>query len=247
MTSESSTVPENAGGRRIYIHRYAFRWLIVQWPTIGETICNVLAQVRAAKLIHHHLVDNGGMLGLVRPVIAEEFAESFPWKEELSSLFRQLAYRPSFPRDRGVAMPVLGRDECVVATCAEAGYYTFATGEESSERMFADHMPMSDLQRSLAAGHGPIDLTIIKGRSLVVIDPEIGVGQVGHRYSAALASNVTDSGQADKIDAACRTSCLLRVQGIADSMLPRISDDERLALDELKAALSRSFEVLNSI
>lgn len=247
MTGETSSASENTDGRRIYIHRYAFRWLIVQRPAVGERICNVLAQVRAAKLIHHHLVDIGGMLGLVRPAIAEEFAELFQWKEELSSLLCELAYRPSFPRDRGVAMPVLGSDECVVATCEEAGYYTFATGEEASERMFADRIPMSDLQRSLAAGHGPVDLTIIKGRSLVVIDPEIGVGQVGHRYSVALASNVTDSGHADKIDAACRSSCLLRVQGVAHSMLSRISDDERQALDELMASLRRSFEVLNSI
>jgi hypothetical protein len=247
MPGHDAVVPESSGGRRVYIHRYAFRCLITQTPDMGKEVCDVLAQVRAAKLIHHHLIDTGGMLGLVRPAVAEEFARSFPWKATLSSFLCSLAYRPCFPRDRGSALPVLRQDESVVASCTEAGYYTFATGETASDRMFADHAPMADLQRSLTAGHGPADLTLIKGRSLVRIDLQVGVGHVGHRYSAALAAGLADTGQADEIDATCRTSFLQRVQQVADSMLPRITNDERRVLDELMASLHRSFQLVNSV
>jgi hypothetical protein len=247
MAAKMSNEPRRADGRRVYIHKYGFRCLILQTPDIGPRLCEALALVRAAKVINHHLADTGGMLGLVRESIAKEFIASLPWSDELTSLLRDIAFRPSFPRDRGVALPVLVRDERIFSTCTEAGYYTFATDEESSERMFADHQPMPTLQRSLAAGQGPADLTIIKGRSLIVIDPRIGVGRVGHRYSAALASQLADADHAAKIDTASRASCLMRVQDIATSMSPRVSDDERRAFDEMTAALSRSFQVLNSI
>ena len=38
MTGETSSASENTDGRRIYIHRYAFRWLIVQRPAVGENM-----------------------------------------------------------------------------------------------------------------------------------------------------------------------------------------------------------------
>jgi hypothetical protein len=58
---------------------------------------------------------------------------------------------------------------------------------------------------------------------------------------------LADADHAAKIDTASRASCLMRVQDIATSMSPRVSDDERRAFDEMTAALSRSFQVLNSI
>ncbi|MFE7797714.1 hypothetical protein [Nocardia sp. NPDC057440] len=207
----------------------------------------MLAVVRAAKLIHHHLVETGGLLGLVRPVIADRFDDSFSWKAPLSSLLHRLAYRPCFPRDRGAVWPVLQPEEGVIATCTEAGYYTFATGEAAAERMFADHVPMGELQQLLAAGRGPGDLTIIKGRSLARVDPRLGVGRVGRRYAAALAAGSAAGHRTDEVDAHSRADCLARVQQLADSVLPSATADERRVLSDLTASLARSFQLMNSL
>lgn len=60
-------------GWRIYIHNYSLRCLGRHSVDLASQITSLLAEVRAVKIVHHHIVDLGVGLGLVRKSIADQF------------------------------------------------------------------------------------------------------------------------------------------------------------------------------
>jgi hypothetical protein len=83
---------------------------------------------------------------------------------------------------------VLAPRESIVASCFEAGYYTFATGIDASKRMFAETGSLHAERAAIRRGAGPTDLELINGQSLAWIDPDIGVGaDLAQAYFGTLA------------------------------------------------------------
>jgi hypothetical protein len=171
-------------GRRVYIHTYALRALARQDQATAEWVARVLAEVRAARIVQHHLIDQASHLGILPSATSREIhSYSGPaWTAELTRLLNAVGYRPSVPRDRSVFLRILDQNEKIVMSCHDQGYYTFATSELAAERMFSDDEPISELTASLKAGTGPGDLVLIHGRCLAIIDPDIGTGRVGKKY-----------------------------------------------------------------
>jgi hypothetical protein len=125
------------GGRRIYIHSYSLRCLCRHNADLASQMTALLAEVRGAKIIHHHIVDLGVGLGLVRKSIADQLFQP-EWKEKLSGFFRTVGYQPCFPTRKALFLSLIEQDEEIVASCSVSGYYTFATGAVAADRMFAD-------------------------------------------------------------------------------------------------------------
>ncbi|GAA2997340.1 hypothetical protein [Actinokineospora diospyrosa] len=238
--------PPMPGGRRIYIHTHSLKCLARRSEEIANTVSAALATIRIAKVIHHH-VEMGVDIGLVRPRIGEEFAVAFEWKTELAHLFHAVGYRPCFPSDRSLFLPLLGPNETVVATCSEQGYYTFATDTEASTRMFEDHEPFPTLQRSLSAEEGPDDLTMIRGVSLALINPEIGTGQVGYRYAPDLKAYTLSDQEVDHINSRICARSIEETQAKVARLSPHLTDDEAQICRDMLSSVERTFAVAEKL
>lgn len=234
-------------GRRIYIHNYSLRCLGRHSVDLASQITSLLAEVRAAKIVHHHIADLAVGLGLVRNSIADEFFQS-DWKEKLSGFFQSVGYQPCFPARKAFFLRLIEQDEQVVASCSESGYYTFATGISASDRMFADEESMPNLQRSLNRGNGPADLTMIRGNSLALIDSALGTGRVGYRYySHVLRSFALTEAELDAIDEAARIGFVAAFQARIASINEQLTIDEQQVCSDAIRSMRRSFERIGSL
>ena len=230
-------------GRRIYIHNYSLRCLSRHSVDLASQITSLLAEVRAAKIVHHHIVDLGVGLGLVRRSIADQFFQS-EWKENLSEFFQALGYRPCFPSHRSLFLGLIEQDEQIVSSCSDSGYYTFATGIGASDRMFADHEPIPELQRSLNRGDGPPDLTIIRGNSLALIDSALGTGRVGHLVRRNFS--LTEA-ELDAMDEMARADLVERFQARIAPVTHQLTADEHQVYIDAFRSMQRSFERTGSL
>ena len=230
-------------GRRVYIHSYSLRCLGRQSADLASQITSLLAEVRAAKIVHHHIVDLGVGLGLVRKPIADQFFQS-EWREKLSEFFQTLGYRPCFPSDKSLFLRLIEQDEQIVASCSDSGYYTFATGTDASDRMFADNESIPKMQRSLNRGEGPPDLTIIRGNSLALIDGALGTGKVGYRVRRSLA--ITEA-ELDVMDEVARASFIEMFQARIASVIHQLTMDEQQVCGDAFRSMQRSFERVGSL
>jgi hypothetical protein len=156
------------------------------------------------------------------------------------------AVEPS-ANDRAEALPLLGHEEKITASCSEAGYYTFATGNLAAELMFADHEPIPELQRALSADEGPADLTMLRGRCLAALDPELGVGHVGRQYNAAIRRSSVSDAAIDEIDRAARMRCLGRLENAVAEMSDCSTQGERSLMRDITQCLESSFETLRTL
>ena len=232
-------------GRRIYVHQQALRFLAASDPHLCVRLADSLADVRATKLVHHQ-TEMALEIGLVSSEFASALDGLFGW-QRLTETFRQIVYRPVFPKRPAEALLLLGHEEKVTASCSEAGYYTFATGDLAAELMFADHEPIPELQRALSAGEGPADLTMLRGRCLAALDPELGVGHVGRRYNAAIRRSSVSDAAIDEIDRAARTRCLGRLEGAVAEMSDCSTQGERSLMRDITRCLESSFEILRTL
>jgi hypothetical protein len=232
-------------GRRIYIHKLSFRELIAQGSDHGARMCEALAFVRATKMIHHQ-AEMAVELGLMRRAMGEELVGLFGWSAA-TDVFKDLVFRPCFPKQASIARRLLEPGERIVASCYEAGYYTFATGAAASGRMFADHETAGDAQRALNAGVGPSDLTMLRGRCLTGHSTDAGTGDVGHLYSHALRRSVLDESAIDEIDRSARAACLARVTMELALRDGALSDTERRVGRDIEACLESSFVTVASV
>jgi hypothetical protein len=235
-----------ADGRRIYIHNYSLRCLGCHSADLASQITSLLAEVRAAKIVHHHIVDLGVGLGLVRSSIADQFFQS-EWKEKLTGFFQTLGYRPCFPSNKSLFLPLIEPDEQIIASCSESGYYTFATGISASDRMFADDEPIPNLQRTLNRGDGPPDLTMIRGNSLALIDSALGTGKVGYEFSLMLKRSALTEAELDVIDEKARASFIEGFQARITPVIQQLTMDERQVYDDALRSIQRSFERIGSL
>jgi hypothetical protein len=234
-----------AAGRRIYVHQHALRFLATADEGLCGRLCASLADVRATKMIHHQ-TEMALELGLISRRLAEELNQLFGWGQ-LTDLFREIIYRPAFPKRPAQAIALLGPDEQIIASCSEAGYYTFATGDLAAERMFADHEPIPSLQRSLSAGAGPHDLTMLRGRCLARLDPSIGTGLVGRLYNAQIGRTVLSDEAVEQIDRDARSSCEMRLSAEVAHRAACCTPDERSVMNDILTCLASSFETLSTI
>lgn len=229
-------------GRRIYIHRESMLHLARQNESMAKQVFSALVNVEIGKIVHHHVIDQGAELRLVRDSIATDFYRPLEnqWKKEITSLFTNLGFRPSVPRDRSKFYPLLLDGENIVATCSDQGYLTFATDAPSAERMFTDFEPISSLIRSLRLGAGPEDLTVIKGRSLASIASSAGTGLVGKSYAAALGVTEVSIVRAHEIELLERKRSQIEIGLILDKYIERLNSDENLVFQGLKFSIQRS-------
>lgn len=231
-----------ADGRRIYLHNYSLRCLARHSVDLAEQLTSLLAEVRAAKIVHHHVVELGVELGLVREPVADQFFQS-EWKAKLSAFFRSLGYRPSFPADKSLFLRLIDPGEQIIASCSDSGYYTFATGVSASDRMFADDVPIPTLQKSLNRGDGPADLTMIRGNSLAPVDGALGVGAVGHQYgSLVLTSFSLTEAELDAIDETARAGFMEMFQARIALAVGQLTADEQQVYSDAVRSIERSFE-----
>jgi hypothetical protein len=236
-----------ADGRRIYIHNYSLRCLARHSVDLAGQITSLLTEVRAAKIIHHHIVGLGVELGLVRESTADQFFQS-EWKEKLSEFFQTLGYRPSFPSRKSLFLRLIEQEEQIIASCSDSGYYTFATGFGASDRMFADDEPIPSLQKSLNRGDGPPDLTMIRGNSLALIDDVLGTGAVGHSYRSLAQGNFAlTEAELDVMDEMARNVFIKEFEARITSVIQQLTMDERQVYSDAFHAMRRSFERIGSL
>lgn len=161
-------------GRRLYIHEYSLRQAILEGgPVAADLIVGALARTVAAKIVHHTFAVDGVALGLVEPSVGEHIdavlAEAS--RNTLTMALASLELRGHRGgRSRGWGL--LGADETVVASCADSGYFTFATGPGAATRMYLDTCSLRGLRTEVNGGGGPEDLQMLKGRSLRFRGPE---------------------------------------------------------------------------
>lgn len=214
-------------GRRIYIHNYSLRCLGRHSVDLASQITSLLAEVRAVKIVHHHIVDLGVGLGLVRKSIADQFFQS-EWEGKLSGFFQGVGYQPCFPSRKALFLRLIEEDEQIGASCSDSGYYTFDTGIRASDRMFADEEKIPNHQRSLNRGDGPSDLTMIRDNSLALVDSNLGTRRVGYRaYSVALRSSALTEAELDAIDREARISFVAEFQTRISAIGKQLTTDEQ--------------------
>jgi len=169
-------------GRRIYIHEYSLGCLRPVSQILSEDVTRAIWATKLLKTFHHHVYEQGVLLGLVRSdsgrAVASEAQDQ--WGSSMSTLLRSLVRRRVDASDQ--VCRLLEEDEDVVATCGESGYLTFATGEIAASRMFDDHEPLHQLLVATNAGLGPKDLTMIRGRNLAPFEQALGIGGVSRHY-----------------------------------------------------------------
>ena len=234
-------------GRRIYIHNYSLRCLGRHSFDLASQITSLLAEVRAAKIVHHHIVELGVGLGLVRKSTADQFFQS-EWKEKLSAFFQGVGYQPCFPARKAFFLRLIEQDEEVIASCSESGYYTFATGIAASDRMFADEESIPNLQRSLNRGDGPADLTVIRGNTMAPIDSSLGTGRVGYQYYSLVLRNfpLTEA-ELDEVDKEVRNGFVAEFQTRISSISQQLTDDEQQVCSDTVRSVQRSLERIGSL
>lgn len=165
-------------GRRIYIHEESFTDLARQGTPQAVLIYRMAARNIVIKAAHHAEQD-AMMLGLELPDNAIKLADeiSSVWSETATWTLQGIAYRPGDPRLRSNIYPVIESDEEIYATCYFSNYYTFATGKQSADMMFADTNEISAV-RKLMTETDPsyADMSLLNGNCLFFIEPGMPLG-----------------------------------------------------------------------
>jgi hypothetical protein len=164
-------------GRRIYIHEASFISLASRSNAAAELVFTTLAVTSTLKILHHHisqalefdLLDNNKAKRLHRRVNSK-------YGQILSIAFRQIGYQSNL-NGRHDFCPLIQFEERIIASCTEAGYFTFATGNRAAIRMFAEKGNMHEERAAIKEGYGPSDLVWINGNNLALLDPSLPVGQ----------------------------------------------------------------------
>lgn len=231
---------ESGAGRRIYIHTYSLCALARQDRPMALWVTQVLARIRAARIVQHHLIDQASHLGILSADISLKIHSfcSPAWAAELTQLLRAVGYRPSVPRDRSAFLRVLDQEEEAVMSCYDQGYYTFATSESAAERMFSDVEPISQLAASLKAGTGPKDLVLIRGQCLTTVDPDIGVGRVGKHYANLITRSQVKADELMDIDEDMRSRAIAQAKSYLEEIAAGLRDptQRRLISDCIHSA-----------
>src|SRR5260370_4480551 len=146
-------------GRRIYVHELSFILLGQRSEDAALLVFNSLGRAIAEKIVHHHfeqaiefkLVDSIKGRGVVKR-LGQHYSPI------LTLTLRQIGYRPAEPAHYSDFYPLLGSSEHILASCSEAGYFTFATGIQTTKRMFAEKGSMHAERTAIRDGKGPIDI-----------------------------------------------------------------------------------------
>lgn len=164
-------------GRRIYVHQLSFTTLAQQSPDSALLVFNSLGQMIVEKITHHHL-EQAVEFKLVNPVRGLNVVNKLRkhYSPLLTSTLRMIGYRPIEPVRHRDFYPLLGSSEYVYDTCAEAGYFLFATGIEATRRMFEEKGSMHQERVAIREGLGPTDITWINGRNLAFLRSDLPLG-----------------------------------------------------------------------
>jgi hypothetical protein len=217
-------------GRRFYVHGESIAEMAATNETWAWLASCAFANASTARVVGHH-AQNSIELGLMRPEVADRLTN--PVKstrnKQLRDLLKITGHKPNIPYRPEPILPLLLPGEDIEATCWADGYYTFATGPGAAERMFADEVPMRALRRSIGAGEGPHDLTIVSGK-LTLLD--------------TASPNLSNAGPAERDvvlewDATARNSYGLMLRGLVErvgkGMGGYTSDETRVVEDILGA------------
>jgi hypothetical protein len=106
--------------------------------------------------------------------------------------------------------------------------------------MFADHDPIPEIVRSLNAGSGPGDLTLISGCALAQVDPAIGTGAVGREYAKALRGVEVPATLLSEIEAEINAAELQKLGERLSGFKVTATPDQARVIDGLVAAAGRA-------
>jgi hypothetical protein len=179
LRGEIVATPQQGDGRRLYIHEASFEHLALHGVEAASLIYSALVSAPVVKLAYHDVAEDAVMEGRFSAAKADALksAVSERWFDALTRALRRIGYRPSDPKRRSAFLPLLNPDESVLAICMDAQYYTFATSEPSARRMYADIIKLSKVRHLISVRDEAYrDLTLIKGKALALIDPNIGTG-----------------------------------------------------------------------
>lgn len=190
-------------GRRLYIHQSSFDELALQGASAAELTYSALVALPVVKLVHHDVVEEGVALGLIKRDTAERLRAIVDdtWLPRISVAFRRIFLDEQ---------PLISKGESIVATCVDANYFTFATGEGAARRMYSDFLKLSEVWK-LVQARGDLyrDVTMVKGSRLSL--PQI---QQGATAAFDLAA----------VKRAIMQRFLLDIAEVVNAALPR--DDE---------------------
>jgi hypothetical protein len=164
-------------GHRLYLHEQSLRELARDPALEPRELARALTSASAMRIAGHHL-GGGVTLGVLPAEIAADAEAdlSRALYAPLTSVFRR-TLGPELSRSEQSLSVLLLPDESVGASCFVSGYWTFATTPAAADRMFSDDAPLQELYRQRAAGGGPSDLRVIRGRRLVI--DVAGVTEIG--------------------------------------------------------------------
>jgi|GEM_PF-5054422 len=232
---------EATSGRRIYVHQDSFIDLASRSRESAHFIFSSLALTNATKIAHHHLGDavdlgilsEGASRGIMRALEAGS-------TDRLTDMMHRIGYRS--PERYNDFFPLLGEDERIVSSCSESGYFTYATGEGASERMFAEKGSLRQERSDIRSGTGPDDVTMIKGRVLALLDPNLPTGPDTARsyFPKGNGSATVDVSELDEIKGDVRTRVLSDLASTIRSAYPWDADNEEHAriLQDLFASVT---------
>lgn len=125
------------------------------------------------RIASHHL-GGGILLGLVTAETgaAAEADLGRTLYAALTSIFQRTVGPEPGSSDQLHSVLLLP-EESVMASCFVSGYWTFATSSAAADRMFYDDAKVLDLYRMRAAGEGPADLRVIRGRRMAINVPDV--------------------------------------------------------------------------
>lgn len=167
LSPDQLVAPGQNDGRRLYIHFDAFERLALRDRDAAGAILGGLVAVPIVRRAHHSLVQDAVMLYNFRATAANAIYEAITerWFEDLTLALRQIGHQPDRKPGRSNFTPLLGPEERVVATCMDSNYYTFATSEESSRRMFSDFLSLRLVHKlTRSGGDAYRDLTMLPGK-----------------------------------------------------------------------------------
>jgi hypothetical protein len=182
----------NAEGRRIYIHEGSLAHLAGRNAASAELVYSAVARIAILKAIHHQVSLDGVLLGIISEKGAASILLTFEaeWSRSATDFLRSIGYRPDEREHRDDFRPLLEVQESVVATCYFSSYYTFATGQQTADRMYQDESSMKEVRRKKREGTDYQDLTLINSRWLAQVDTVVGFGpsKASYYFSRAASS-----------------------------------------------------------
>jgi hypothetical protein len=164
--------------RRLYVHERSIAQAVAEGgPEAADLVVGALANTVVAKIVHHTFAADGVGLGIVGPALATavDARAAAAARGGLTRALRALELRGR--RANGSSgTRLLARDEVVVASCMDSGYFTFATGDAAAIRMYADTCSLRTLRGDVVSGRGPTDLQMIRGHALRFVGSGAFVG-----------------------------------------------------------------------